>query len=233
MTSTLAVVRSAAACLLLALGATTAAAQPAPEPPAVEESGPPPSALEPTEETRDWSDVQGDEEDSEYSGKDDGLYFDLYAAQGVADSNALTLNISFFNFYEYDEGDTVGLHARFMAIGLVTYRHRELSADGTADMKREYAVSLELLSMSTRFYFDGPVFMSLAMILGATIDERFLPVFEPQAGLGFHVGGWGVEIGVRLSRLPRRSTVIDGNEFLDTEPGAAMYTTIETDWNTL
>jgi hypothetical protein len=46
--------------------------------------------------------------------------------------------------------------------------------------------------------------------------------------LGFEYGGWGLESGVRSSRLPREAHVIDGQEFVDIKYGVQLYVALET-----
>jgi hypothetical protein len=58
--------------------------------------------------------------------------------------------------------------------------------------------------------------------------DKVVPMIDLQLGLGFVYGGWGLEAGLRTSRLPREATVVDGKELVRLEYGLLLYVQVET-----
>jgi len=153
-------------------------------------------------------------------------YLDIVGAWGPANTSYLS-TVSFLSLYLHDRGDLVGLHARALAPGMLTFERSRVSVDATPSRDRKYAFVMELIDPSVRFY-AGPFFLAAGFDFGLTFYDGLVPTLDGQTGVGFEYAGWGLEGGVRSSRLPRKVTVLDGREFVYTKYGAQIYLAVET-----
>lgn len=189
---------------------------PALPPPSDGDYGPPEAAVSPD----DW-------EEESYVDKEDGIYPDVYGAWGWMNSSYL-IAIGIFNVYVHDEGSSFGFHGRILSLGALSYERRMFEADGSSTVDREHDFMFGLSDLSLRMYFGDSVFMAYTLSLGALSYEGLVPTADLSVGLGFEWHGWGIEAGIRSSRVPRRAVAAD-EELKEVAYFPMVYTALELD----
>lgn len=171
------------------------------------------------------------EEDGESSGyvhKEDAPYVDVLGAWGWR-KGAYLVTATPLNMYMHDDGDTLGFHARFLALGVLGFEQRSIAPDGSEESRKwKTTFVFELIDPGLRVYFAPSVFFAFTVNLGAAFYDGLVPTLGVQSGFGFEYGGWGLEAGVRTSRLPHEATVVNGETFFQDSYSFPVYLAIET-----
>jgi hypothetical protein len=181
----------------------------------------PPEALLPDPEDESYSPSGG------YVNKEKAPYTDAFAAWGWS-NNSYLVTISVMNMYLRGARSRFAFHGRMLALGALSFEQRNLHADGTSSQQRRTSFVLEVFDPGMRIYLLGPVFFAFNVDFGMTFYDALVPTLDLQSGLGFDFHGWGLESGVRTSRLPRDQVVVNGHKFFDDRYGLQVYLAIET-----
>lgn len=162
-----------------------------------------------------------------YVDKEDDPYWDLTGAWDW-EHDAYLATLCFLNMYLHDDDDDFGFHGRFLALGALTFERRLIADDGSVERERKWTFVLEVFDAFMRAYLAGPVFLSLGPSFGVAFYDSLVPTLDFQGGLGFQYGGWGLEAGLRSSRLPREVVVVGGQELARIGYAPMVYVNIET-----
>jgi hypothetical protein len=154
-------------------------------------------------------------------------YVDFVGAWGW-EQNSYLATFSIFNMYLHDEGELLGFHGRLLAVGAVSFERTVVQIDQPLTTDRQTAFVLELIDPRLRLHFVEPVFVSLGVNLGMAFYQGLVPTLDGQVGVGFVTHGWGLELGLRSSRLPRAVTTIGDNEFTNIRYRPQLYFSLET-----
>lgn len=183
------------------------------------ESGPPADLLD-TEAPA--SDGRGG-----YVRKDDSPYVDVFGAWGWS-NNSYLVTICPLNMHLGSPTSVLGFHGRFLAFGVMSFEQHNIAEDGTTSDERRTTFVLELFNPGLRAYFAGPFFWAFNVPFGMAFYDALVPTLDLQSGLGFDYDGWGLEAGLRSSRVPRGQVIVNSEKFLRDEYGLLVYLALET-----
>lgn len=163
-----------------------------------------------------------------YEERSEHSYVDVLGAYGWQNESYL-LTVTPFNFYFGQPDQWLAAHLRVLGVGVLRYRQQQLQLGGATTPSDETTFTLSVFEPTFRAHFAGPVFFAAGFGLRLSFNDGLNAHVDAQpGGLGFAVGGWGLEGGVRLMQLPHHIVVINGNEFTYDKYSWQVFARVET-----